>query len=780
MSKKAKKQANNSPVQQKLQKPTPVTIETTSTAVTQADFNVKKDTLLATLKADVKELEDQKQRIENDIDKLRQSAEKENLNLKEIINKIEPLNKQLQESKGLLSEAESKRKDEEEKALKILDSARLQADQIIENAKIKADSVLDEELKKLNEDRESIRNKSKELDKRKLDLDSQEDNLEISREVLENDRKTLENRKQLYNSASPDVVESLEVQLNDTQLRYDAIKTKYAEQSEKINKIELILDNIKTETGFDVKSIADEFDRLKNRNAELEHIIEKYPDEKRLHILEEAEIKYEDLEKNYDKLDRDNTRYKEQLKADKYSQRELEIVRREIEATNTLNEHLLKELESHKTALESRTGDTCPALTKVDSEVETSEFKQGIANRWKREKLSSLEEIVTHVRDFAGSRRNEERLFYTADDIRSFLAGMAVSRLLILQGMSGTGKSSLPRIFSEAISGFNHLIPVESSWRDRNELLGYYNDFNKKFNAKTFTIELYRSGRDRCKDIPTFIVFDEMNLARMEYYFSDFLAILQEPNPEDWLIELVSSDMRTLPSSIPIDISSLMQKNSRGIYSIWERIEKSRNGDTKASTSDEERSNLANYLEKQNLLTGAKGLIDGRKIKITENVWFIGTSNKDESTFEITDKVYDRAQVLSLNSKGLDERNYNDVRQKSISSENLLVLFDNAKKDFSEKKVTEELKKLDDLLVEHFDVSFGNRILRQSLDFVAVFTEAGGTIENALDYQISTKILRKVITSDNKDGMEYLKLFAEQSNYQKMNTIITKRIKDLR
>ena len=107
---------------------------------------------------------------------------------------------------------------------------------------------------------------------------------------------------------------------------------------------------------------------------------------------------------------------------------------------------------------------------------------------------------------------------------------MAVSRLIILQGMSGTGKSSLPRIFSEAISGFNRLIPVESSWRDRNELLGYYNDFNKKFNAKSFTIELYRSGKERCREIPTFIVLDEMNLARIEYYFSDFLAILQEPD----------------------------------------------------------------------------------------------------------------------------------------------------------------------------------------------------------------------------------------------------------
>lgn len=213
--------------------------------------------------------------------------------------------------------------------------------------------------------------------------------------------------------------------------------------------------------------------------------------------------------------------------------------------------------------------------------------------------------MVSHVKNYAGSRRKEEQLFYTENDIRAFLAGMAVSRLIILQGMSGTGKSSLPRIFSEAISGFNRLIPVESSWRDRNELLGYYNDFNKKFNAKSFTIELYRSSKDRCQVIPTFIVLDEMNLARIEYYFSDFLAILQEPDHDKWLIELVSSDMRTLPMELPDTLKQKMKNNEPTIYAIWEKIEKSRLGDLKSEISDEGKTELTTYLAKLGELTGA-------------------------------------------------------------------------------------------------------------------------------------------------------------------------------
>ncbi len=355
---------------------------------------------------------------------------------------------------------------------------------------------------------------------------------------------------------------------------------------------------------------------------------------------------------------------------------------------------------------------------------------------------------------------------------------MSVSRLLILQGMSGTGKSSLPRIFSEAISGFNRLIPVESSWRDRNELLGYYNDFNKKFNAKSFTIELYRSSKDRCQEIPTFIVLDEMNLARIEYYFSDFLAILQEPDHDKWLIELVSSDMRTLPMELPESVKEKMKKESPSVFSIWEKIERSRQGDLKAETSDEDKEKLTLYLAKLGQLTGAKSLIEGRKIKVTDNIWFVGTANRDESTFEISDKVYDRAQVVSLNRKGIPENSYLPTSAKYISVSDLEKLFENAIRANKNKKAVEErLNILDAVLMEHFDMSFGNRIVTQTINFVAVFVAAGGNLVDALDYQISTKILRKVITSDDEEAL--LELESATAEYKETQRLIKKRLKEL-
>ena len=172
-------------------------------------------------------------------------------------------------------------------------------------------------------------------------------------------------------------------------------------------------------------------------------------------------------------------------------------------------------------------------------------------------------------------------------------------------------------------------------------------------------------------------------------------------------------------------------------------------------------------------------MIDGRKIRVTDNIWFIGTANQDESTFEISDKVYDRAQVVSLNRKGVSEGQYANTEKKYISVTDLIKLFEGAINAYKKKaEVEARLEKLDAVLMDKFDISFGNRIVTQTVDFAAVFTAAGGSLEDALDYQISTKILRKVISSD--DGEAFLELLDATKDYKETQRLINKRIKDLR
>lgn len=823
----AKKNRNNTkkPQNQPQSAPKPdVKAEVTVTDVveskTESEFEKNKESVIKKFMDDIGILEEEKK-----------TADEAAAEAKRLSEELESQRADLAEKKAKIQEEYDAIKAEYDKAVSTIDSAQTEAEGIISlakeesettaaEAKASADATIEEANQKANEIREAaekeriekltsaaeearevwksqiedlkkqiedISRREKELHDAQLKLDSDRQDFEFEKEALDDEKTYVQRRKERYDSSSPAKVEELEVELKDEKSKYGMLIEKYEALSKRLEETQVLLDTVKTEIEssnggkkiVSMREIIAEMQEFREKYERLAAVYEKYPDDASISALEEKAQRAEKLERENSDLEQERNRYREEAVAARNASKELEVVRQEVEATNALNEHLLQELESHKTALESRTGDTCPSLSKVDTETEESDFVADINRRVQRTSLESLRDIVSHVKNYAGSRNKDERLYYTDNDIRAFLAGMAVSRLIILQGMSGTGKSSLPRIFSEAISGFNRLIPVESSWRDRNELLGYYNDFNKKFNAKSFTIELYRSTKKRCKEVPTFIVLDEMNLARIEYYFSDFLAILQEPDHDKWLIELVSSDMRTLPMELPEEVKQKMRKDDPTVFAIWEKIERSRQGDLKSETSDEEKEMLTSYLAKLGRLTGAKDLIDGRKIRVTDNIWFIGTANQDESTFEISDKVYDRAQVVSLNRKGVSEGQYANTEKKYISVTDLIKLFEGAINAYKKKaEVEARLEKLDAVLMDKFDISFGNRIVTQTVDFAAVFTAAGGSLEDALDYQISTKILRKVISSD--DGEAFLELLDATKDYKETQRLINKRIKDLR
>ena len=766
-------------------------------SATAAEFEQNKEKFIAAFLDDLETLEKNKSELED-------SIEKTNEMLTELKTEEDNLKKERDELQALLDDIQ----EEYEKASSTIVTAREEAESILCKAKEEADATREaaqsEKLKIIVEAADkakgAYKSEAEKLEKQLKEIADREIAINDAKRALEKDRREFDEEKaeleefneyvmslrDRYQACNPAKVEHLQLMLKDEQSKYQTLLEKYNSNKNKLFEAQVLLDTIKGEIEdkngnkhiSSLSEIVSEMHELRRKYEDIVAIYDRYPDNNSIVALEEKALKADKLERENSALEQERNRYREEVVAAKNASKEFEIIKREVEATNALNEHLLQELESHKTALESRTGDTCPSLSKVDIEVDDPAFVEKINRMTKNGPINSLDDLVEHIKNYAGSRRKEEQLFYTSNDIRAFISGMAVSRLIILQGMSGTGKSSLPRIISDAISGFNRLIPVESSWRDRNELLGYYNDFNKKFNAKSFTIELYRSAKKQCQDIPTFIVLDEMNLARIEYYFSDFLAILQEPDHDKWLIELVSSDMRTLPMELPEQVKKTMKAEAPTTYAIWQKIERSRQGDLKSETSDDEKEQLTAYLAKIGKLTGAKDLIDGRKMKITDNIWFVGTANQDESTFEISDKVYDRAQVVSLNRKGKNEGNYRAVERRSVSVDDLQAMFEDAITYFEgTDEVISRLNKLDDVLVEHFDVSFGNRIVTQTVDFAAVFEAAGGDINTALDYQISSKILRKVLSSD--DAEAFLELLDATGDYPETQRLINKRLKEL-
>jgi hypothetical protein len=290
----------------------------------------------------------------------------------------------------------------------------------------------------------------------------------------------------------------------------------------------------------------------------------------------------------------------------------------------------------------------------------------------------SLPELVTRFVNFAAGKL---KLYYTPKMISLFFAGMAATKVIILEGISGTGKTSLPYAMAKFFDNNAAMISVQPSWRDRAEILGYLNEFTKRFNETDFLKALYESIYR--KDV-NFIVLDELNLARIEYYFAEFLSIMEMPDPNEWKIDLV-------PDSKPNDPLKLI------------------NG----------------------------------KITVPRNLWFVGTANRDDSTFTITDKVYDRAIALEFDSKG-EYFQAPETEPVHMSNAYLQELFDEAfyKYPVSE-EILEKFKVLDKYIQTNFKIAFGNRIMSQVHKFVPVYVATGGTEEDGLDYIFAYKILRK-------------------------------------
>ena len=290
----------------------------------------------------------------------------------------------------------------------------------------------------------------------------------------------------------------------------------------------------------------------------------------------------------------------------------------------------------------------------------------------------TLPEFCERFMNFAASRLG---LYYDIETIWWFVSALASCRLIILQGISGTGKTSLPYGFGKYLQLDSTIAAVQPSWRERSDIFGYYNDFTKKFTETDFLRAVYEAN---FYDDPHIVVLDEMNIARVEYYFAEMLSVLEMPRPEEWVVDVVST--------------------------VWDND---------------------------------PCLINGGKIHVSPNTWFVGTINNDDSTFAVADKVYDRAIPIDLDKKA-PKFDAPDTPPVHITAKHLQELFDKA---IAEIPVDEDLMKkmaeMDKYLIAHFRLSFGNRIMKQIRLFLPVFVACGGTQVDALDFMVAKKVLRK-------------------------------------
>ncbi len=321
----------------------------------------------------------------------------------------------------------------------------------------------------------------------------------------------------------------------------------------------------------------------------------------------------------------------------------------------------------------------------------------------------SLAEFCEQFRKYTASQMH---LYYDLNMIRYFIAALGAARIVILQGISGTGKTSLPYAFGKFVQKDTTVVSVQPAWRERTELYGYFNEFTKKYTETDFLRAVYEANYFRD---PHIIILDEMNIARVEYYFAEMLSILEMPLQSEWNIDIVTA--------------------------MWDND---------------------------------PCLIDHGKIRISDNVWFVGTINNDDSTFAVADKVYDRAIPIDLDSRA-EAFECEMTDPVYITTDHLNQLFEEAKATYPvTEKTLEKLEAMNSYLIKNFRLAFGNRIMKQIRDYVPCFIACGGTELEAVDFIVAKKALRKfesLSLSFMKDELTKFSAFLDKTFGK--NTMVT-------
>lgn len=346
-----------------------------------------------------------------------------------------------------------------------------------------------------------------------------------------------------------------------------------------------------------------------------------------------------------------------------------------------------------------------------------------------------LNELCNYIQQWMAFN-SEKPFYYSLDTIRIFLAGLYMSSITIIEGISGTGKTSLPREFAKSLLSDENYIgideekytkapyricAIQSGWRDNMDLMGYYNSFEQKYKETDFFKALYVANQPKYSDTLFLIILDEMNLSRPEHYFADFLSLLEQ-SPNERFIGLSNTPFDVLPA-----------------------------------------------------------LIKGGKLRVPENVRFIGTANHDETTLEFAPKTYDRSNVIEMPK---NQPNKKDIKKLevtyNVSYSWLKSQFEEAEKkhkifvkEFNNFINKEELK----LLLMEKGIGIGNRFENQAEKFISVFIESGKDRKNdlakAVDHLITSRFFRALKNRYDIDKAnltkfkdDYIELFIQSFEYE--------------
>jgi hypothetical protein len=327
-------------------------------------------------------------------------------------------------------------------------------------------------------------------------------------------------------------------------------------------------------------------------------------------------------------------------------------------------------------------------------------------------------ELIDHIHDYISTKG----YYYDRKDIVNLYLSLKTKPFVILSGISGTGKTKIVQLLTESLgataeNGQFVLIPVRPDWSDGSDLIGY-RDIKGEFQAGPLTKVLMEANQPENRNKPYFLLLDEMNLARVEYYFSDLLSVMESRDRQDG--EMVSAPV----------------------------VEEEEVG----------------------------------RLLLRDNFYIIGTVNMDETTHPFSPKVLDRANTIEYNDVVLDHFGFltkdSIAVPVAIDNQQMAGRFLNLKDAFFNhedlvRKVTGLLVEVNTIL-EPLKAHFGYRV-RDEVCFYMIYNDKGQLMkfDDAFDYQLVQKVLPRLTGNDLKteEALKKLFLFCTSHEWDEMNAI---------
>lgn len=547
---------------------------------------------LRDLEKEIKE----KNKIQEDLKKRKDEIEElkeKQQELKNATKDLGDLEKKIKEKKEkrdlLLKEIDDKeiKRSNLENVVKNLEDRRdhlgFDIDKIIkeqEELKQKIISFHEEETKKEIEKLSKKIVELKEVKNSKEELLKKESALELKEKKLSEQEENIRNKEENINELIKDTREGEKIKIKEKINFLEEEVRELREENSDANRKIRRLQNINADS-FSVEELNNEINTLKNIKKELE---DKLLGKGNLQT-DEIKIlkgKIETLEKEYTKVTQENIKlYNESINFIKYKDK-LEVAERALPELERSKESLIALLEKREdeiSELKSR---------QMSEEAKKETIEQAY---FTIEERDNEEEITNEIEWLNKIKNSFKEVGFKFSDrlLYAFHTSLKVgdwNPLTVLAGVSGTGKSELPRLYSR-YGGINFLpLAVQSNWDSPYSLFGYYNSLEGKFNATSLLKVLYQAQEDAknsISDYLTIVLLDEMNLAHVELYFSELLSKLELLRGSD--------DVK-----LEIDIA---EKNPY-------------------------------------------------EIKLNKNVIWVGTMNEDETTKSLSDKVIDRSNLINF------------------------------------------------------------------------------------------------------------------------------------